>query len=355
MKLQLHYDHVCGANPHWKRVLHTALGGHPAMLRQEFLLLSGFSPAGAQLLQACHVYAQCGQQVYYLGPRMQELLSATDLTKVPARFLGLPYPCFYVAFEDTPCRIWGGEHTRWHQVAGCYVIQQTEEALALVFWGRENERSVMVGDDATFWMVFKDSDILTTGEGDDRLYNLEQHIVDLVHDKKRDATDPGFGPMPQEVKDEQNQNILTLVRIIFNLLLYLNSSEPELATQPASKERGALKKRLKKIKNKTKRRKIQKRLDNLTEARIVWIGKSLEKEPKVVAKTGAEVSRAVRQHWRKGHWHPYWVGPRKDASGNPRKGDKQVLRWVQPTFVGRDMASFVRARGTVRRFEEDRV
>lgn len=46
------------------------------------------------------------------------------------------------------------------------------------------------------------------------------------------------------------------------------------------------------------------------------------------AKTTSGEHRSPRPHERSGHWHHYWTGP----LAGPRK---LILRWVFPTFVGR--------------------
>ena len=38
-----------------------------------------------------------------------------------------------------------------------------------------------------------------------------------------------------------------------------------------------------------------------------------------------------RPHMRRGHWHHFWTGARKDAER------KLVLRWIPPTFIGKDV------------------
>lgn len=353
MNLTTHYDHVCGSNPHWRRALTQALQGHETLLEQEYLFLAGFSPAGVRLLQAAFLYAQCGQQVYYLGRRMQTLLGNTSIDKVPEAFLGMPYPCFYMAFQDSSHRIWGGSRTQWHQVAGVYVAKVIPGFITLVAWGKENERSIRVGDDATYWLNIKLDEVPVHGD----LFDFDSYTTKLINSDWLDNSDLGIDSPTGEIRDQQNESVTAMVRLAVNLLLYLNSSQPELAQlgEDNAAKRAKLRARLKKAKNDKKKRKLQRQLDALPQARVIWIGKSLEQAPpKAVMQTGVGPTRVVRQHWRKGHWHPYWTGPRKDASGASQKGTEQVLRWVQPTLVGRDMASLVRARGTVRRFIEDK-
>jgi hypothetical protein len=44
----------------------------------------------------------------------------------------------------------------------------------------------------------------------------------------------------------------------------------------------------------------------------------------------------MRGHVRKGHWHMFRTGRRKDASGNkiPLSQQGQLSRWIPPSVVG---------------------
>jgi hypothetical protein len=60
---------------------------------------------------------------------------------------------------------------------------------------------------------------------------------------------------------------------------------------------------------------------------ITWLGSAF-KHKKVFDHEpfAKDAGRPVRAHWRKGHWHRYWCGEGRA---------KQVVRWVQPVYVGK--------------------
>jgi hypothetical protein len=147
----IHYDRMLGAHPEWRHLIMEGLKGNFRPLKTELYLLDrgGFT-AGARTLSAFFLYAHSGQQTYCLGPRMQGLLHETDLTAVPETFLKLPYQCIYIAFLGSPWKIWGGDRTGWHTVAGVYMSCK-DSIISMVIWGAENEKSTHIGDDATFW------------------------------------------------------------------------------------------------------------------------------------------------------------------------------------------------------------
>lgn len=347
----IHYDRMLGGSPRWREAIWAALKGHPDLFRSEFLALSGWAPSAAKTLSACYEYAKSGQQVFCVGPHLQEMLHYTDLSGVPEAFLRLPFPCFYVALPQCPWSIWGGDRTQWHPVSGVYV-QRRGTVLSFIFWGKETDKSACIGDDAVFWLDLQLNECLGKDEDTPGAFDIGTQLQKQLSDLSRDASDP-LAPKWDTARGRQNETLTSVLRVVINLVLYLNSSDPETTlVSDGGPERAELKKKVKRTKNKGKRRRYQKRLAELSEAKVVWIGKSIEDgkiRPRRATKTS---SRAVKPHWRKGHFHPYWVGLRRDAEGNHRKGDHQVLKWVAPVFVG-DMADLVRSRGRIYMFTED--
>jgi len=352
-KPTVHYDYMMGSMPRWREAILSALKGHPDLLRMEYLAMAGWAASACHLLRSCYDYAKSGQQVFCVGPRLQEMLHLTDLSVVPEVFLEVPFQCFYVALPECGWSIWGGEVTQWHPVTGAYV-SRVGPVFTFVLWGKENSRSTCVGDDATYWIQVN----LEEAQGEKGSLDLKSLLRRQLNDIRRDHSDllaPKAKTGP--VHERHTGSVLSVLRVLFNLVLYLNSSDPEKTAAPRNNksQREELKKKLKRAKSASKRRKYQNRLSELSEAQVVWIGRSIEegKIPNRTTKTGqSHKGRPVKPHWRKGHFHSYWVGPRKDAEGNRQKGDRQVLRWVAPVFVG-DMASLVAARGRIFMFAED--
>ena len=83
------------------------------------------------------------------------------------------------------------------------------------------------------------------------------------------------------------------------------------------------------------RPKITKGVERLFPAdrnRIVDVGRELGamlREGATHGEPGAPTGRTVRPHLRRGHWHGYWTGPRKEN----RDLQKFVLKWLPPIYV----------------------
>lgn len=354
-KPTIHYDHMMGGFPPWREAVTEALQGAPTRLDAEIAFLDSTGlRAAAKLLASSYLYAASGQQAYVIGPRVQDLLHETDLSAVPVAFLKLPYECIYVSLPPSEWKIWGGDRTGWHTVGGVYMTTGPS-VLTMVFWGKENEKSLYVGDDANFWATMDLSQCLTSGPEDTRTINLEESVRSMMSRWTDESDlDPEMRGRTDEILAHQLENVRHIVRVCVNMVLYLNSSDPETSVVNEGGPNEDKRKRLKReARKKGKKGDLaRRRLKAMTEARIVWIGPSLERRPKSVMLKPV-TGRTCRPHWRKGHFHAYWVGSRKDDGGNLRKGSHQILKWVAPTFVG-DMAEMVRARGTLHKFREDK-
>lgn len=46
-------------------------------------------------------------------------------------------------------------------------------------------------------------------------------------------------------------------------------------------------------------------------------------------------SHSKAPHVRRGHWHSFWTGKRKDRNDD-RPGDKLVVHWIPPTYINAD-------------------
>jgi len=366
-KPAIHYDRYLGCGPEVREAIVKGLKGDESALRRELIFLRGFSPAGAQTMLSAYEYARCGQQAYCVGPRLQRMFAETAATGVPAQFFRMPHKCIYVATPGSPLELWGDEHTQNHPLGGFY-IRQDEGVITFVLWGKENTRSRIPGDDATFWLILDLKKIPRTKDAaGTELLDFDTYIDTLVSDPSRSAHDLGLD-IPDARKAEVLKNVPTAVRIGVNLILYLNSlkAAPHRDESGRNAYRGrqnALKNELGRTKNPAKRAKRErqglKELASMSEAVIVWIGKSIEESPEPPA--GTRRGGGGTWHARSGHWHHYWTGPRKNADGTWRTGedgqriygDLLVLKWVAPVY--RDMAEIVAARGRQHRFREEKA
>lgn len=117
---------------------------------------------------------------------------------------------------------------------------------------------------------------------------------------------------------------LSLVKKALSLVLYICSDEAEMRDRDAPDWEPSL--------PRPKMTKGQERLFPADRNRIVDVGRELGamlREGAVHGKPGAPTGRSVRPHLRRGHWHGFWTGPRKEN----RDQQKFVLKWLPPVFV----------------------
>ena len=360
----LHYDYWLGQQPNWRRIIHRGLQGDTSLLKLEYLMCRGFAPSKANFLAAMYGFALEGQQVFLVGPKLQQLLGETDSTKVPLEFLRLPFDCFYVALADCPLKLYDGE-TGFHQATGMYVhlVDKDIPAITLCLWGQESDKSRAAGDDALQWVTLSLAEAVCHTDDDGTQYvDIDGYIRKIYGDPKRDDSDPGTN-----WPDDTERNIdaaVELARLAFNLILYVNSENPDKSRRgngTAPGRKAMLKQRLAKAKKNPKKRKraqrLQKELDAISEARVVWLGKTIEEFPAEGADptpSNNGTGRKVRRHRRRGGWHTYWTGPRKMADGTRQKGTKAILKWREPQWVGSAIGDLITQRGTTYKFRAEK-
>ena len=362
----VHYDRVLGLNPEWRTVVIEALKGNTQPLNDYSGVLLQIAPSAVRALTATFGYARCGQNVYSLGPRMQELLSATPCTKLPQQFFVFPHRTIYVATPGTKWELFGDEHTLMHPLSGFYMTYTPDDhQLMFVLWGKDNERSRCAGDDATFWFeVDTDQVPRTTDAAGTVLLDFETYIKDSLGGLGRDLSD---FEIPAQCKDLVLRDIPVVMRTGLNLIFYLNSKQAEIKRDDSLlRSHKAAEYRLKKAartrspKKAKKQRRAEKDLAKLSEAVILWIGQDSEQRLEEQEQRVQAGGRKGTWTCRAAHWHHYWTGRRKnedgswrtDDQGNRICGDALELRLIQPIY--RDMAAIVASRGRQYRFKQER-
>ena len=102
--------------------------------------------------------------------------------------------------------------------------------------------------------------------------------------------------IPVGARVRQMQHVREIVRIVFNALIYMNTTdaliERDATTAAANKERASVQKQLDRLKNpnKGKGRRLSRKLDGIPKDNVVWIGR--------------DVPEAPSGQWTKGHWWP---------------------------------------------------
>jgi len=334
---KIHYDHFLGVRPEVRRVIAQALNGDISSLQRSVMIQGSYRPSLAISLQASYQYAHCGQQVYVVGPKYQRMFADTPCDHIPDVFFKLPHDCFYIALPNSDLMTWEPEFG-YHQVAGLYVYRATPNDILFIIWGKENEKAKEVGDDTLFWLRLEpDKTPATVLDDGVRILDLDQHVEDIISDRENEVSDPGLST-PDEKRPEQIELARTILRIAINTILHLNgdSADTERDTsRPARKKAKtkALRKKLARKKNLRARdkRKAQVKLDSMSEAIVIWLGRKIENNPKIRVPRRGNGSGGT---WlaRKGHRHHYWVGKRHVNEEGKRVGERLIMKWVAPVY-----------------------
>jgi len=359
----IHFDYMMGLHPYLRTMMDL-----PERKWDDAAYTFSLGILSAQhQLRSMMEYKHYGQQVFALGPLLQEMFQNTSLKTIRQEEIFLPYPAFYLSLEDCPLQIWGGERTQWHTVSGVYarrysrtkseliggkeVQPHSEDGLMLFIWADVNKRSVGAGDDASFWFN------LSLTEAFEEYDGMEDYIDKCLSDRSRDSSDPLlegslYQTGPDALLKKQNETVLNIIRMIVMLSHYLNTDNAETDVDDSSaQKRKALKRRLGGMKNKRKKRarRIIDEISRLSQASITRVGRKLEATiKKEIQETGGDHN--VRRHWRRGHTHSYWKGPLLDDGGVKIPYEqwqykrKLIAKWVPPTLINPDRTNKLQAR-----------
>lgn len=117
---------------------------------------------------------------------------------------------------------------------------------------------------------------------------------------------------------------LSLVKKAMSLVLYICSDEAEMRDRDEPDWEPGF--------PRPKVTKGEERLFPADRNRLVDVGRELGamlREGTAHNEPSAPTGRTVRPHLRRGHWHGFWTGPRKEN----RDQQKFALKWLPPVFV----------------------
>lgn len=327
---------------------------------------------------AAHEYDRYGRQAFSIMPMMAEMFENTDLGDLTLADLHMPFDCFYVSLEDSKVPFLDGFYVhRRRDVGG--------DVLAFVGFGFQcdadhiNEtwpdsytpRSEQEGRDRDgyFRYHFEIQLNRTAGSVHDEKWSrtplwggvpLEQ-VIDRIHDHP-DLTHgldtvrgfAGLG-MADGNREEYKTEIehgewpvdkmsRYMVRTAMSLLLYLNSDNRSVVVtsereeiEKAEKEIAAGKKGRSWGRKGKKGRAATERRKHLSTARVTRVGG--KETAAITGRPGFSFDQP--RHWRRGHFHHYWTGPKKVSGVEIPFGewkDKRTRRrpWVVPILINPD-------------------
>lgn len=271
----------------------------------------GASPLSQNLILALFYYEQWKQQTFIVGPNLQWGLEKTDVNVAPGD-LKLPYPCFYVYLPQSEYKLWGGERTEWHQLQGCYCFHyELDNSLRFYLWCKENEKSLLPGDDAAFFFALKLNQL-------HKYKTVEEYFDDRVAQYK-DWDMTTEIQLHGDIKQHTLNTAKDVMRVVLNMVLYLNSDKPETVNHPPNlQKQHKLEQELKKYKpSQNKYQRIQKKLQGINQTNITLVYPSVENDPRCSRSHASPHGHMVR-----GHWQSYHVGP--------RTGNQRIRKWKTP-------------------------
>lgn len=333
---RLHYDHM---QKHLPELLGLARASLDGVSTENLIdgkasdswpgLASRIGYSGSQAMFAMVMFERCHQQVYAIGPKVADALCRTDLTGVTADMLEPPAPAFYVALPDCPWYIWGGDRSQWHQVGGFYVQKTTRllrkeyryrHGLHFFLWGMPNERSHGILDDAVYWFSVP----IDTDEDLEKQFGTSE--VRLADKTFGDFSEPeqleNLDTDDPKVRERHIQSAKNCFHLTVNMMLYLASEEADVSVLDKNTERRKVEDRIKRAKNDGKRKKLERRLENMPRTVITYVGPAIESEATSRTASSSDQSdrAAPRAHLVRPHWRHYWVG---------KKGEqRRVRRWI---------------------------
>lgn len=260
------------------------------------------------------------KELFIMDPQLEEELCKQENLSVPAECLmRLPYQCFYIQFQSETLKHFGYD--------GVFVHLNDElsrgHELRLLFTGN--------GGVTTGFPISLTAKTVT--ESFQKLISLSYENINRVESKEVAQF------LSDRVRKVVEASTEDLLQKTLQLVLYLCAENAELVPEPSGTGREETPARPLKD--------VVTRKDRYSDVRKwdvgVRIGTAIRKyrsdvktenpassieevEPK--ERTG---HASPRPHMRRGHWHHFWTGARKDTER------KLVLRWIPPTFIGKDV------------------
>jgi hypothetical protein len=305
-------------------------------------------------------YASYGHITYDVGPVMQAMLSSTSVKGLTGKDLRFPVDCFYVNLSKCDWHFWVGEKIGWAKVRGAYVTKgclhgaPEEESFSVAVYG--HVPGTVAGSPegtAMFWFsLLSDHDDLDAALTETLQSANNQVIGYNPYEEPMLAVNADHVPYRDKkkrmtVEELSRLNVLALNRCLLNLMVYLGSENAETKKAPKSARRRSLEAKLKKAdqrQNFSSARKIMTQIDRMSKASVTYIGWETERKHAAKRVGTKGVRGSLGRMWRTGHYRRQWVGPKQDENGLPQLGDKQVLRWIEPYEINKDMAVNMRKR-----------
>ena len=269
-------------------------------------------------------YMHFGRKLYTVSPGLAFTLQHTELKKMPAELLTLPYPCIYLVMPPNTFSIYNIE-TGIHPVEGAYIVEDTDvtpRSWKIMLTGLANENSINSSDDALYHYNI----VLEDGK------SLEECIEMTVRFATEGLSVRGTvagqeivtGDMPEEeleIFHKSKAQLIQVFKYAACVCLYATHPDAEVEVFNESPEYRSLYNRAMKAKG-DKRKKLFKRANESKGDTRLLLGGSVtvSREDRAAAlaprNKGAGTKHKVRTYVQ-AHWQHYRV--KADEGGYGRK------------------------------------
>jgi hypothetical protein len=249
-----------------------------------------------------------GNMTFLVAKALGDALFNTDFS-VSMQDLKFPSDTFTIYYRDSSIPV-GASHLKWLFVDRV-VLNPTWNQLRIIFGFVDED-----GD-------YANSDFFLFDYHNDDTVNSEELFRQIDEEEVSSLSQ-------RKITDANRRDSRNILTALFNFLLYLSISEDRRVV-PAPDYL----KRLEKLQNPKKRRRLMKEMEHQTIYRYTYIGGNYEtKVEEVVGGSGEALDHKVLV---RGHWRHQWTGRQRDEEGNRIPGTSQKLIWIEPYWKGPDV------------------
>lgn len=242
-------------------------------------------------------WINCGKKTFYITEEIAAKLIQTELKNIETQFFKVPYQIFYIEIPDHIFI-----HKNYAKVRGFFIRLDTVLGLTLIPVG---------GIGYSFSSSLLNINLEKSRYLDEVIDNLSEFHVD---------------EQPFE-SEEDIQYFKNIYSFIINVVLYINSKNPDLVEYDYEKI-------MFKSRGEYKRGKAL-----YSQQRIIICGANTKNN---IQYESSGERKILKRFTVRGHWRKQWVGSKKNDSR------EQILIWIQPFEKGTDFGEYINSKYIVK-------
>lgn len=267
-----------------------------------------------------HKWVDTHRATYLYSPDLAEMLCHTRLDKLPVSSLRLPYPFVELCFPEKlfpPHPLPSYEETTsvfYSPIIGATLEEQTDiGAWRISVWGKNPEGEINLLHQYSLHV------------------NTTQSITTELERALGNVDTENIARVPEETQTAIRENTAGINTFIAASIIYATMPNADVILGENSPEYAAWAKAMAARKlNRHQQKDVTGIRGTVERPNRYFLGRSVRiidrHEPAGLSSPG-ETRASPRMHWRAGHFHLYWTGPK---DGGPRNS---VVKFVEPTIV----------------------